>query len=344
MRGHGHDTSGAVIGQNKIGGVNRHLFTSQGIFAVSFQKDTFLFIILGSAHQLVLLFNFFYKLQNIFFDGLAFGQFHDQRMLGGNQHEGCPEECILTGSKYLDGAVAVGHWKINFTAVAFANPVFLHGHDAFRPTGQFVAIFQQLFDVGGDFEKPLIQHLFLHFRAAAPALAAFNLFVGQHRIALTAEINRGALFVSQTFFIHPDKEQLFPAVIFRLAGGYFPIPVVAEAHAFELLFHVIDIFVGPLSGMNFMLDGGVFRGQAESVPAHWMQNVETLHAFITGNNIADGVITDMADMNFTGRIRKHLQQIVFFLLRIFSNFEGIFIFPFFLPFLFNCNRFVLHDQ
>ena len=87
--------------------------------------------------------------------------------------------------------------------------------------------------------------------------------------------------------------------------------------------------------MNFMLDGGVFRGQAESVPAHRMQNIETLHAFITGNDIADGVIADMADMNFAGRIRKHLQQIIFFLLRIFGNLEGFFILPFLLPFFFN---------
>jgi hypothetical protein len=43
-------------------------------------------------------------------------------------------------------------------------------------------------------KKPLIQHLLLHFRAAAPALPAFDLFVSQHRIALGSEINGGAFF------------------------------------------------------------------------------------------------------------------------------------------------------
>jgi len=84
-----------------------------------------------------------------------------------------------------------------------------------------------------------------------------------------------------------------------------------------------------------MLDGGVFRRHAEGIPADRMQNIETFHAFVAGNNIADGVIADMTDMNFAGGIREHLQQIIFFLLRIFGNLEGFFILPFLLPFLFD---------
>jgi len=335
VRGHGHDTAGAVIGQNKISREDRHFPTGERIETVRIKEETFFFVIFRSAHQFVLLFDFFDKLHDIFFYCLAFGQFHNQRMFRGYQHEGRAEERVLAGCEYFDGAVAVGHREVHFAAIALANPVFLHRHDAFRPAGQLVTVIQKFLNVCGDFEKPLIQHLLLHFRAAAPALPAFDLFVSQHRIALGAEINGGTFFISQAFLIHPDKEKLFPPVIFRLASGNFPVPVVAEAHAFELFFHVLDIFVGPFRGMNLMLDGGVFRRHAEGIPADRMQNIETFHAFVAGNNIADGVIADMTDMNFAGGIREHLQQIIFFLLRIFGNLEGFFILPFLLPFLFD---------
>ncbi len=335
MRRHGHDAAGAVISQNKIGRKDRHFPTGERIETVGIQKEAFLFVILGSPHQLVLLFDFLNKRLNVFLNGFAFGQFRNQRMLRGHQHECRAEERVLTRGEYLDGAVSVGHRKINFTAVALPDPVFLHRHDAFRPAGQFVAILKKFFDVGSDFEKPLIQYFLLHFRTAAPALAAFHLFVGQNRVAFGAEINGGAFLVGQTFFVHPDEEELFPAVVFRLAGGNFPVPVIAEAHTLELFFHVLDIFVGPFRGMNLMLDGRIFRRHAEGIPTDRVQNIETLHALITGDYIADGVITHMADMNFAGRIREHLQQIIFFLLRVFGNLEGFLRLPFFLPFFFN---------
>ena len=94
--------------------------------------------------------------------------------------------------------------------------------------------------------------------------------------------------------------------------------------------------------MDFMLDGGIFRRHTEGIPAHGMQDIESPHALVAGDHIADGVITDMTDMNFAGRIGKDFQQIVFFLMRIFGDFKGFILLPLLLPFFFDGNRFVLH--
>jgi len=94
--------------------------------------------------------------------------------------------------------------------------------------------------------------------------------------------------------------------------------------------------------MNFVLDGGVFRGQAESVPAHRMQNIESSHALVAGDDIANSVIADMADMDFAGRVGEHLQQIIFLFVFVFRDFKSFFLFPLCLPLFFNLLRFVLH--
>ena len=263
-------------------------------------------------------------------------------MFGGDQHERRSEKRVLAGCEDFYCPFTVCHGEIHLTAVAFADPVFLHRHDAFRPAGQFVAVFKQFLNIGCDLEKPLIEDFFRHFRAAAPAKASFHLFVCQNRIAFGAEIDTGSFFIGQTFFVHPDKEELFPAIVFRVACGDFPVPVVAEAHALELLAHVADVFIGPRCRMNFMLDGGIFGRHTKGVPAHGMQDIESPHALVAGNHIADCVIADMADMNFAGGVGKHFQQIVFFLLRIFRDFICFFLLPLLLPFFFDGNRFVLH--
>ncbi|OQC73242.1 MAG: hypothetical protein BWX45_00592 [Deltaproteobacteria bacterium ADurb.Bin002] len=343
VRGHGHDAAGAVVGQNEVRGVNRHLVAGERIEAVGIQKEAFLLVILGGPHELVLLFDFFHKRPHVFFAGLPLGQFGDQRMLGRHQHEGCAEKRVLARGENLNDAIAFRHWKIDQAAVAFADPVFLHRHDALRPSGETVAVFQKLLGVGRDFEEPLIECFFRNFRAAAPAQAAFDLFVGEHRVTPGAEIHAGALLVSQAFFDHPDEKELFPSVVLGFAGGHFAVPVVAEAHPFELLFHVVDVFMRPPGRMNLVLDGGIFRGHAEGVPADRMENVESFHTLVAGHHVADGVIAHVADMDFPRRIGKHFQQVVFLFIRIFDDFEGFFFFPFLLPFFFDGDRIVLHN-
>ena len=96
--------------------------------------------------------------------------------------------------------------------------------------------------------------------------------------------------------------------------------------------------------MDPVFDGRVFRRHAERVPADRMQDVKALHTFIARHDIADGVVAYMPHMDFSRRVGKHLQQVVFLFRRVFSYLEGFFLFPFFLPFLFDGRRIVFHNS
>jgi hypothetical protein len=80
--------------------------------------------------------------------------------------------------------VAVHHRKIHLDTGAAANPVALHGQYALGPTrGNAVAAFEQLIGIGGNAQEPLLQFFLCHWRAATPAHAVFDLFIGEHRQA-----------------------------------------------------------------------------------------------------------------------------------------------------------------
>ncbi len=62
--------------------------------------------------------------------------------------------------------------------------------------------------------------------------------------------------------------------------------------------------------MHTLGHGRVFRRQAEGVPAHGVQYVETPGPFIAGNDVADGVVADMAHVNAPRGIGVHFKNIV----------------------------------
>lgn len=63
--------------------------------------------------------------------------------------------------------------------------------------------------------------------------------------------------------------------------------------------------------MNTALNGGVFSRHAESIPTHGVENIVTAGAPETGNDIAHGIIADMAHMYAARRIGEHLEDVVF---------------------------------
>ena len=58
---------------------------------------------------------------------------------------------------------------------------------------------EELVDVCGDPEEPLVQVLLPDLRAATPAEARLHLLVGEDRPALGAPVHRGALLVGEPF-------------------------------------------------------------------------------------------------------------------------------------------------
>ena len=97
----------------------------------------------------------------------------------------------------------------------------------------------------------------------APTTSIHYLFIRQHRAAFRTPVDDALFAVGQTFLKELDKKPLIPSVVFGQAGGDLARPVVSETQATHLRFHGSDVAQRPLARWGVVLDGGVFRRQAE---------------------------------------------------------------------------------
>ena len=71
------------------------------------------------------------------------------------------------------------------------------------------------------------------------------------------------------------------------------------------------------------LDRVLFGGKPEAVVPHWVQDVEPLVALVPGVDIARDVAEWVPDVQASARgIREHVEDIEFFLRRVFSDLVG----------------------
>jgi hypothetical protein len=83
--------------------------------------------------------------------------------------------------------------------------------------------------------------------------------------------------------------------------------------------------------MRAALDGGVFRRQAERIPAERVQHVEPAQALHPRHDVTDDVVADVSHVRVPGRVREHLQAVELRALRIGGDFEGTVGGPLLLP-------------
>ena len=275
------------------------------------------------------------------FAGLPGDERVHQRMLGGQRHEGHAEDGIGPGGEDLDLALAGFQREGDFRTHGLADPVALHTQHAVGPAAlKLGEISQQFVRVVGDLEEPLGQFLLHHGRVATPAQAVDHLLVGEHGVAVGAPVLGSLFAVDEALFQPAQEEKLLPAVVGLVAGGDFPIPVIGVAEALQLGAHVVYVGVRPDAGMDVVLDGGVFGGQAEGVPAHRVHDVEALHPLEAGHHVADGVVAHVPHVQVPGRIGEHFQHVIFFPVRIDAAGVGLFRFPTALPLRFDGRRVV----
>ena len=116
-----------------------------------------------------------------------------QGMLRRQHHVGGTEQGVRPGGEHADGglfrAVGSGDGKVHLRALAAPNPIGLRLLGDFGPV-DFLQVVQQLLRVLGDLEEPLRQLPRLHDGLATLAQAAEDLFVGQHRLAGGAPVDR----------------------------------------------------------------------------------------------------------------------------------------------------------
>ena len=214
---------------------------------------------------------------------------------------------------------------------ALADPVLLHEEDVLGPLAEHLVAGEKLLGVVRDLEEPLL-HLLLDDRGvAAPAAPADDLFVGQDGPALGAPVDPAFLPEGQAALEHLEEDPLVPLVVIRQAGVHLPGPVVAEAHLLELFAHVGDVVQRPLPGMDAVLDGRVLGRHAQGVPADGVDDVKPVHRLEAGDDVADGIVPDVAHMDAAGGIGIHLEQIVFLFGRVLVDLENPLLGPDLLP-------------
>ncbi len=142
-----------------------------------------------------------------------------------------------------------------------------------------------------------------------------DLLVGQHGGAFRTPVDFALLAISQAFLVELEKEPLIPAVVIGQAGGDFAGPVVGEAEALHLRLHFGDVAERPLARRSVVLDGGVFRGQAEGIPAHGMKHVVAVHPHVAGEGVANGVVAHVSHVQRARGIGQHFEHVVFLFCR-----------------------------
>ena len=120
-----------------------------------------------------------------------------------------------------------------------------------------------------------------------------------------APVNGRYFFVGQVFLNQLSEKPLFPTVVFRFTGGQFTVPVVTEAKAVKLVFHVGDVFIGPLAWSGIVFDCRVFSGKAKRIPTHRLHHVFALHALIARYHITNGVVAYVAHVQATRWVWEH---------------------------------------
>ena len=279
-------------------------------------------------------------------------------------------------------AFSIGDGKVHFGTVALADPVLLHVLHALRPV-ELVEALQQAVAIQRDAHEPLLEVTAFHFLGAALFVAAIvqDFFVRANNLAVLAPPHLSVGVVSEALrilvfadfsntlgfdigrnreffdgaalllvFIEPGavkalENPLRPLVILRVGGVDFLVPVVRETEALDLAAEIVTVLLGGNGRVRTGLDGVLFGREAESVPTHRVQHIETAAALVAADDVCCGVAFGVAHMETCAtRVREHVQAVILGLGLIGARLESLMFFPVGLPLGFDLLRIILcHD-
>ena len=145
--------------------------------------------------------------------------------------------------------------------------------------------------------------------------------------------------------VHLEEDPLCPAVVIRVGRIDDAVPIEAVAEHFELAGKVLDVPLGDDGGMDMVLDGEVFRRQAEGVKADGVQDIVALHALFAADNVHRRERARMADVKAGGGGVREFDQAVELGLPVAGDGGvGLGLLPLLLPFLFNGCKIVFHNR
>ena len=108
-----------------------------------------------------------------------------------------------------------------------------------------------------------------------------------------------------------------PLKILRIGRIDLALPVVGKAEGFDLTAEVGDVVLGVGGGVRAGFHRVLFGGQAEGIPADWVEHVKALGSLVAGDDVGGGVAFRMADVQTRPRrVGEHVEHVVFRLRRV----------------------------
>ena len=121
-----------------------------------------------------------------------------------------------------------------------------------------------------------------------------------------------------------EPDPLRPAVVARIDRRELAGPVVGEPEALELSAKGVDRLLGGHLRMDAGGDRVLLGRQAEGVPAHRMQDVESLHPLEAADDVGRGVALGVPDVQARARgIGEHVEAVELRLRRIEDRLAGV---------------------
>src|SRR6185437_9291067 len=132
VRRDGHNGAGAVASQHVIGDPDWDFIFCRRIYGISASKSTAFDLFFAFAFQLRFVGSFFNVSLDSFLTFVAGNPFN-QRMLGRQNHISRSKNGVRSGSKNFYFFFGSIDFELNQSALAAADPVFLHSYDFLRP-------------------------------------------------------------------------------------------------------------------------------------------------------------------------------------------------------------------
>ena len=309
--GNGHDSAGAVGGQDVVGDENGDLLPVDRVDAPhAVQLHAGLILVqlgalqvgLGGRRLLI-----GYDLVRVLQLAALQPALH-QGVLWGEDHISRAEQSVRPGGKDLD-VLAGGGLEDHLGAGGAADPVALLGLDPVDEVHRVQTV-NELLGVLGDLQHPLALFLPDDGGAAALAHALHHLLVGQHTLAGGTPVHRHGGLIGQAVLVQLEEDPLGPLVVAGVGGVHHPVPVEGVAQHMELAGEVGDVVPGHLSGVDVVFDGEVLGGQTESVIADGEQHIIAVHPLLPGDHVHGGVRPGMAHVQAGGGGIGELHQAI----------------------------------
>ena len=223
-------------------------------------------------------------------------------------------------------------FEFKLTTHTFPNPISLHFFHTFSPI-KFIKIINQSFSIISNFEHPLAKRTALNERSTSLArIIRKNFLIGKPCFARWTIIDRQILLICQPFFKKLQKNPLRPFVVFWISRIHHSFPIITKPKRLKLLDKCINIFGSCYCWMCSCFDSKIFCWKPKCIKSDWVQNIETLRMIITRNNICRRITLWVTHMKACTRwIRKHVQNIFFWLVREAWCCKSFIFFPEFLP-------------